>query len=225
MKITELQFWVLFVFISVRVFTLTMLEIWNIIDPTFFTYQNFLFDTFLLLLLSLSMWRRWAMELFVVIFYPVYWGTAAFVSFAIVVILHLNGDLILKTTTFNGGDNDMGKVHTGDNILHQWPIVEVLFITLVFWPVLIECFDRYYTHLTTWSKVGYGFYFHLSSLAILVFYMVNFDFIHNYPTSLPHWAVILLVIALAILTQTILFLLLCLRRPSLTENPNKDKVA
>ena len=225
MKITELQFWVLFIFIAIRVGTLTALDIWNIIDPTFFTYQNFLFDTFLLLLLSLSVWRRWAMELFVVVFYPLYWGTAAFVSVAIIVILQLNPSLLLMTTPENGGSNTLGKVHTGDNILHQWPIVEVLFLTLVLWAIILDCYDQFYRSLSLWGKIGYGFYFHLCSLAILFFYMVNFNFIGNYPTSLPRWAIFLMVAGLAVLAQAVLFLLLCLQRPSRKEGVNKDKAA
>jgi hypothetical protein len=225
MRIHELQFWFLFAFIAVRVGVLTVLVIWDVIDPTFFTYQNFLFDTFLLILLSLSMWSGWSMELFTIVFYPLYWGTALFVSVAIVVIIHLNPEILMKTSPENGGDNDMGKIHTADVQLHQYPLVEVLFITLIFWPILLECFDNFYQRLNIYGKVGYGFYVHLCSLAILAFYMVNFNFIHNYPTSLPNWAVILLVAVLAVLAQTVLFLLLCIQRPSRTETVSKDKTA
>jgi len=208
MKIREYQYWLVFIFATIRLASLGLLGYWDIIDPRFFTYQNFILDTFLLVLLSISLWERWALELFLLLLYPLYWGTAGFVSFAIVVILHLNGSLFTKTTPENGGTNDIGKVHTGDYELHQWPFVEVLLLTLVIWPHLLPAFSRFYESLSTAGKVGYVFYFHLVSLGVLLLYMLNFDFLGNYPTALPSWVIIALVAALAILVQGVLFGLL-----------------
>jgi len=208
-------FWMLVLFLLFRVFVLGYFAGIGAVDPSFFTYQNFMLCTLLLSLLILSSFKTWAFEFFTLFLVPLYWGTTFFVAIAIVVIVHLNGGIFMKTTIDNGGTNPVGKVHTGDWMLHQWPAIEIALILFMLQTFVVQAFHNFYRQLSVWGKIGYTAYFHLVSLAVLAFYMLNFDFVVNYPTPISEAAVYLLVVALALFTELLLFLMLYFAKPSL----------
>jgi hypothetical protein len=214
----QFVFWALLLFITVRVVVITVLGVTGGIDPTFFTYQNFILDTFWLLFLSQAIWSRSTFEWFALFVLPIYWGTTTFVALAIVVIVYLNGGIFVKTSTFNGGHNTIGVVHTGDWILHQWPWVEALLVLLLLYGEFWGTFQNFYYHsgLNKGEKAAYIIYFLTAPLMILAFYMVNFNFLVNYPNEMPEGAIIGLVIGLALLVQAVLVLAMCfLNKPNI----------
>lgn len=207
-------FWVLAGLALFRAFALGYLSGAGNVDPTFFTYQNFTMCMLALILLTLSLFKRWVFEAFALFGMPFYWGTTLFVSIAIVVIVHLNGGVFMKTTLENGGLNPVGKVHTGDWLLHQWPAVELLLVTFLLKNDLVDAFHRFYAGLSRVGKALYTLYFLLVALAVLGFYMLNFPFLVNYPTPISQAGVVALVVAMALLVEVVLFLLLFLSTPS-----------
>jgi len=177
----------------------------SIYDARFFTYFNYTFVTTSLALLILSMWNMNSYKLYVLFLLPLTYGTVIFVAFAIVVIVELNDWVFLKTSTFNGGTKTIGLIHTGDFIIHYLPLFEILLVLLLLDRSAVPIFKNFYASLRPSSKVYYTIYFLLSSLFLILLYMINMDFASNYPTSLPIASTIALVVVMAILFQSLLF--------------------
>ncbi len=221
--LTGFQIWSFFALGIVRNLALFVMGWFRIIDPGFFTYQNFLLSAVLFYLYAVMLWSQWSRRLFFYIALPIYWGTPIFVGIAIVVILKLNGgDLMLKTVDIFGGPNSIGDIHTGDYLIHQWPWIEVVLFTWFNWPAITAAFALGFAQADTLGKVVYSLYLLLVPFGILLFYMVNFDFIGNYPTHLPDWAVIAAVVATAILVQAVLYVTIYFNIPH-TQTPPPDE--
>lgn len=214
MRPTDFQIWSFFALGLARSGVLYIMGMYRIVDPAFFTYQSFLLSTAILFLYAACIWRNWTRALFYEVFYPIYWGTIIFVSVAIVVILKLNGSLLTKTGEENGGPNDIGAIHTADTLIHQWPWVELLFFSWLQFPLILHHFTELYTRLSKGERAGYLLYILLVPNSILLFYMLNFDFLGNYPTPMPTWAVALLVVVIALAIQAVLILVLYFQMPS-----------
>lgn len=178
------------------------------LDAKFFTYLNYIFGAFCYALLLLSQWSVLGYEVWVLFVLPVLWGTISFVSVAIIVIVHLNDGVFLKTTVDNAGERSVGEVHTGDWVLHQLPVVELLIVLLLLWPTASVSFRNFWRELRTPGRVVYTLYFLGASLLALGFYMVNVDFNTNYPTSMSYAGTMTLVVVMAILLQLLLYAIL-----------------
>ena len=188
MLLTGFQIWSFFALGLMRNLVLFVMGWFRIIDPSYFTYQNFLLSTVLFYLYAVMMWRQWSRRLFFYLALPIYWGTPIFVGVAIVVILWRNGSLMLKTLDLYGGPNSVGDIHTADHLIHQWPWVEVVLFTWFNWAAILDTFALGFARSSKLGKVLYSFYILLVPLGILFFYMANFDFLGNYPTDLPNWS-------------------------------------
>lgn len=206
MLLTGFQIWSFFALGLMRNLVLFVMGWFRIIDPSYFTYQNFLLSTALFYLYAVMMWRQWSRRLFFYLALPIYWGTPIFVGIAIVVILWRNGSLMLKTLDLYGGPNSVGDIHTADHLIHQWPWVEVVLFTWFNWAAILDTFALGFAHSSKLGKVLYSFYLLLVPLGILFFYMANFDFLGNYPTDLPNWVVVGAVALTAIIVQALLYL-------------------
>jgi len=174
-------------------------------DAKFFTYLNYVFGAFCYLLLIISQWNLVGYSAWVLFLLPLIWGTILFVSFAIIVIVQLNDGVFLKTTVDNDGLRQVGEVHTGDWLLHQLPVFEILLILLLLWPTASVIFRNFWGTLSKAQHWAYSLYFLLAPLLVLAFYMINVDFDSNYPTKMNHAATVALVIVLALLTQLLLY--------------------
>lgn len=206
--LTGFQIWSFFALGLGRSVVLLIIGWFQIIDPSYFTYQNFLLSTALLFLYAVMLWSQWSRKLFFYLALPVYWGTPIFVAIAIVVILQLNGLLMMRTLDIFGGPNEIGHIHTADTLIHQWPWVEVVLFTWFNWAAITATFTLGFAATTTLGKVLYSLYILLVPLGILLFYMLNFDFLGNYPTGLPTWALMGAVVVTAILVQALLYVII-----------------
>jgi len=177
-------------------------------DVKFFTYINYALGTFLLVMLLLSMWDVKYYSLYIIFIIPIFYGTTIFISFAIIVIIQLNDNVFLKTTVDNGGTRSIGTIHTGDFILHQLPLFEVVLILFLIKDSMLNSFGQFYYSLRSYGKTLYTAYFLLISTFILFVYMINIDFVSNYPTNLDLIYIILLTVSMAIFTELLLFLAL-----------------
>ena len=61
--------------------------------------------------------------------FPLLFQSVTLVSLLITLMVALNDDIYVRDTVFGAGTLTIAAVHTGDYILHQWPLVE-MFITL-----------------------------------------------------------------------------------------------
>lgn len=222
MLLTGFQIWSFFALGLMRNLVLFVMGWFRIIDPSYFTYQNFLLSTVLFYLYAVMMWRQWSRRLFFYLALPIYWGTPIFVGVAIVVILWRNGSLMLKTLDLYGGPNSVGDIHTADHLIHQWPWVEVVLFTWFNWAAILDTFALGFARSSKLGKVLYSFYILLVPLGILFFYMANFDFLGNYPTDLPNWVVVGAVALTAILVQALLYLSIYFNIPRSNETVKKS---
>lgn len=222
MLLTGFQIWSFFALGLMRNLVLFVMGWFRIIDPSYFTYQNFLLSTVLFYLYAVMMWRQWSRRLFFYLALPIYWGTPIFVGVAIVVILWRNGSLMLKTLDLYGGPNSVGDIHTADHLIHQWPWVEVVLFTWFNWAAILDTFALGFARSSKLGKVLYSFYILLVPLGILFFYMANFDFLGNYPTDLPNWVVVGAVALTAILVQALLYLSIYFNIPRSNEIVKKS---
>ena len=198
-------FWILTVLLLIRTSILGALIAVGAVDPTFFTYQNYMMDTLWLLLGICACFRNWTFQFWALFVFPIYWGTTDFVSFAITVIVGLNPKVFIINSIFNNGTRDMGQLYVGDNLVHQYPMAEVLFVAFLLYRPLTHVFHQFFFSLSTKGKVFYTIYILVSPLTILILYMVNFNFLGNYPTPISEAGTIALVTALSIATQAVLF--------------------
>lgn len=222
MLLTGFQIWSFFALGLMRNLVLFVMGWFRIIDPSYFTYQNFLLSTVLFYLYAVMMWRQWSRRLFFYLAQPIYWGTPIFVGIAIVVILWRNGSLMLKTLDLYGGPNSVGDIHTADHLIHQWPWVEVVLFTWFNWAAILDTFALGFALSSKLGKVLYSLYILLVPLGILFFYMANFDFLGNYPTDLPNWVVVGAVALTAILVQALLYLAIYFNIPRSSETVKKS---
>lgn len=209
-----LAYWVVAFFLTLRSVALGFLLGSSTFDATFFTYINYAVLTLAMALLLLSMWSITAYELWVALVLPIVWVTTAFVALAIVIIVQLNDGVFLKTTQQNNGTNSVATIHTGDWILHQFPLVEILVIVLLLRPTLVVIFHNFWRQFSTAGKVAYTIYFHIAGLLLLAFYMTNVNYSANYPTDLSAAGIWGLTVGLSLLVGMFLFGFLYISPPS-----------
>ena len=196
----------------------------NAVDPSFFTYQNYMMNTLWFLLLVLSLFQKWTFQLWCLLILPLYWGTTAFVGIAISPIIFLNDTIESRGSILNGGTRTLGQLYFGDNIVHQYPLTEVLLVFFLLNRYIQAHFRNFFISTYGLGFAFYSLYLMLSPLVVLLFYMLNFDFLGNYPTPISETGTVLAVIGLTLFLQAILFLILYFNG-SMSKNDTPRKVA
>jgi hypothetical protein len=116
--------------------------------------------------------------------FPLVFNASFFVGVAIVVIVQLNDWIFMHTTVFYGGPRLVGAVHTGDWLLHQLPVVEVLVLMLIYSSDMNACYNR--LKAAFFTKVGaavYYIYVVTSGALVVGLYFATEDFQRNYPVD------------------------------------------
>jgi len=184
-------------------------------DASFFTYINYALLTAGFAALELAMWQRTAFLAWVVLLLPILWGTTMFVAIAIVVIIQLNDGVFLRTTIYNDGTRSVATIHTGDWLLHQLPLIELLLVLFVSRTAMLHCFHVFWRDLARpLYRTLYTIYFVVASLLVLSLYMSNINFSLNYPTSVSQGTVWALTVFLALAVNSLLFVIFFFSKPS-----------
>jgi hypothetical protein len=174
-------------------------------DAKFFTYINYGMFTLVLGLYLLACWSVAAYQLWCAMLLPYIWNTTSFVALAIIVIVQANDGVFLRTTVYNNGTNAVATIHTGDWLLHQLPLVELLFFNDTATTEIYTAFHVLWRSLTPGGRIGYTLYFLLCGFAVLTLYMINIDWTVNYPTEIPTLFTWALTVVLSLLLQLFLF--------------------
>lgn len=201
-------YWVAAAVLVFRSIVLSGLVAKQIIDLKFYTYQNYTAVAAGFALLLLSMRRSEWFKAYALFALPLFYGTTIYVAVAIVVIINLNDFVLMRGSVHNGGALTDGDLHTGDFLLHQLPLVEVLFVILVNFSWLKAAIRSEYALWSKANRVLYILYFLTISSFSISFYMSIYPFDENYPTPLATWELTLLSIAVAIGTEALLLLAL-----------------
>lgn len=165
-------------------------------DPLFYTYLAYLMFTGAMAYLIVSWTNRALFRFFVMFIFPVVFGTTLFIGITIIVMIFLNDEIFLTNTVMRGGTRTIAVAHSGDWLLHQLPVIEIVIVTV--------CITRYARmHMravrSAWhGTVGYWLYvvfFFTAAAWPLILYVLLFPFQRNYPVSLSlTWCIILMIL-------------------------------
>lgn len=195
-----LGYWVIFAILFYRAaIVLPFLIGYRVFNIFMFTYIDYTLVTVGYALLIYSMRKPWTFTAAVFYILPIMIGTTLSVTFSIVIIIWRNGgDLLLGSTTINGGIHTLGEVHTAHFIIHFLTTVDLLVALLFNWNFIKANYRASYLAMNTLERVAHAFWFLLSALFILVIYMLNFDFVTNYPVHLAPWLSVLLQVVVSV---------------------------
>jgi hypothetical protein len=163
-----------------------------------FTYIDYTLVTIDYLLLLYAMRRVWLFQAFIMYLLPIIIGTTLSVTVSIVVILKFNGSLLLAATALNGGEHTVGTVHAAHAIVHFFTSIDLLLVLLFNWSYIRANYRAIFFKFTTSERVFHAGWFILSTLGIMTLYMLNFDFISNYPVGIRPWQSVLMQMAICI---------------------------
>lgn len=124
-------------------------------------------------------------------------GCCAVVPIAITILIQINPNL------YNHPGTSVGSVHTGDMLVHLWPIISLLctFVGGVYLYVRVTLLWVMAYWRSRGSQILYKLYFVASPLVPLFIYAAIFNPSVQYPSSLPEWAEWLGMIALVAICE------------------------
>jgi len=194
-----LGYWVLMVVALYRSCIVSLLIGLRVFDGRMFTYLDYLLVTLNYILMLYCMRHVWLFQTFTLYSLPIMIGTTLSVTISIIIILQANGgQLLLASSPLNGGVNSLGTIHTAHSIVHFVTTIDLLLVLLFNWGFIKANYRATYLLLSQRARVGHALWFILASLGILVIYMLNFDFISNYPVAMSPWESVSLQVALSL---------------------------
>lgn len=180
----DYRIWVLFVITFFRCGVLSFFVAQETLDLRYLTYINYtLVTVFYLLILSLA-GELEKMSAALLALLPLAFNLCFFIGVAIVIIVQLNDWIFMRTTVVYGGPRLVGDVHTGDWVLHQLPVVEILVVMVLYINEVNEQF--HYLKTEVFTKLGtviYYCYAVASGALVVALYFATEDFNKNYPTG------------------------------------------
>ena len=211
------RFIVLLIIITLKALFIGLIIVFDVIDLTFFTYINYLLTQLSFIILALIETKMIAKKyitksfrFYALFILPITFGLTTFVAITIIIIVGLNSDMLMKSSQYNNGPNALSQIYVTDKIIHPIPLIELLIILLFYFRDVRYVFNvdiKNNDTLDKLSKTLYWLYFFLSPLFIVIMYMINVDFIGNYPVPVNSALVILIVIGSSIFIQLFFFLI------------------
>ena len=154
-------------------------------DGSMFTYWQYLGITPFYAILAIALWCERGLLTFVVLFLlPLFLGSTLLVAVAIVIIIQQNSAVF---SAGGGADVALSLIHTGDWVLHQLPLVEILMLIgfgLLFYIRQIIATEMSQMR-TGEGRAGYVLYFVFVPLLPFAIYCSIFDPNDHYPTGIP----------------------------------------
>ena len=190
---------VVFALYVVRLAVLIALIVEGVFDASFYTYASFMGITVLQSIGLVALFVPSVARFYYRFVFPLLFQSVTLVSLLITLMVALNDDIYVRDTVFGAGTLTIAAVHTGDYILHQWPLVE-MFITLC----AIQCDSRvcvrrFWLSLGACGRAAYTLYLLEGVLLPVGLYALVEDWSQKYPTSMNHvvgWLLIVLVAGL-----------------------------
>ncbi len=222
------RFIVLIIIIVLKALFIGLIIVFEVIDLTFFTYINYLLTQLSFIILALIETKMIAKKyitksfrFYSLFILPITFGLTTFIAISIIIIIGLNSDMLMKSSEYNNGPNALSQIYIADKIIHPLPLIELLIILLFYFRDVRLVFNediKINLKLDKHSKIFYWFYFFLSPLFIIILYIINVDFIGNYPVPINSVLIIAIVIISSILIQLFFFLIIW----SFSKNNDRD---
>ena len=105
----------------------------GVIHSNRYTYWNYIFQTafFLTLMIGYVSKSSYLVRVVTVFLFPMAFGSAFFVFVYIIVVLQCDdGEMFVAASNLGGGRLDVGTVHTFDELLHVFPLTQLLLLLL-----------------------------------------------------------------------------------------------
>jgi hypothetical protein len=117
---------------------------------------------------------------------PIVFGSVFFVCLYIILILQLDeGQLFISATYIDGGTLSVGTVHTFDNIIHTFPVLDFLVILVSGYikeaRFIMTTFSRSLS--SRFERITFVAYFFLGPLLPFSLYCIFFNPFEEYPTD------------------------------------------
>ena len=157
------------------------------IDFAMFTYWSYTILTGYYVLMWLALWIERSLLTFVSMFlFPIPLGTTFLVSLAIVIVIQQNAE-VFTAAAGDGGQAALSLIHTGDWVLHNLPLIEILILLGLGWLLYIRSvipMELSAIRSSEW-RAAYMLYILIVPLVPLGIYSVIFDIEKHYPTGIP----------------------------------------
>lgn len=153
-----------------------------------YTYWNYIGTTIFydLLLIAYLSNRTNLLKGLTIFIFPIVFGSVFFVSMYIILILQLDeGELFISATYIDGGTLSVGTVHTMDNIVHNFPVLDFLIILVSGYikesRTILGSFHKRLSE--RFEKIIFVAYFFLGPLLPFSLYCIFFNPFQEYPTD------------------------------------------
>ena len=165
-----------------------IMAIYGAIHTNRYTYWNYIGTTIFydLLLIAYISNRTNLFKALTIFVFPIVFGSVFFVCMYIILILQLDqGELFISATYIDGGTLSVGTVHTMDNIVHTFPVLDFLIILVSGYikesrTVLVS----FHRHLSeSFEKIIFVAYFFIAPLLPFSLYCIFFNPFQEYPTD------------------------------------------
>jgi hypothetical protein len=179
------------------------------LDLRYLTYINYtMLTSFFIFLLFVSK-KENALSLTMATLFSIEFNLAVFIGIAIVLIVQLNDWVFTRTTVVHMGPRKVGDVHTGDWILHQFTVVTIFVVFLMYMKEARKGFGLIRKNATRFGLVLYYIFLISFPSLIILLYFVTEDTSRNYPVdSLSNWVTLVLSLILSNLIGGFFVLLL-----------------
>lgn len=188
--------------------------LWGLFHVNKYTYWNYTISWFfdMILLLGLVIEGPF-LYYFLLIFYPILYGSNFLVFSMIIIIIQLDGWILIEETVFGVGSLTVGDLHTGDYLVHVLPLLEIYWI--VFAGLHFYVNQALLTHeQNSRNHKLYIVYWLLCPLLLMLAFSLFFDAPSEYPTGLPRVVCILIVVVACIIYMAFSYLVfICHRHP------------
>lgn len=190
---------IVFALCVIRLSILIALIAKDLFDATFYTYASFFGITVLQTVGLVALFVPGVARFYYRFVFPVLFQSAALVSLLITIIVALNDQIYIRDTIFGVGTLTIAMIHTGDWVLHQWPLIEMFITLCAIQSDSRVCVRRFWLSLGPCARVAYTLYLLWGVMLPVGLYAMVEDWNAKYPTPMNHvlgWFLILGVAAL-----------------------------
>ena len=171
-----------------RTLFVVIMAIYGAIHTNRYTYWNYIGTTIFydLLWIAYVSNRTNLFRAITIFVFPIVFGSVFFVCMYIILILQLDqGQLFISATYIDGGTMSVGTVHTMDNIIHTFPVIDFL-VVLVSGYIkesrgILVSFHK--SLFETFDKIVFAGYFFFGPLLPFALYCIFFNPFREYPTD------------------------------------------
>ncbi len=205
--------WTLIFVASFRIIIAIALYSAHIIHRNMYTYWNYVLQTLFYVILAYAFWNRQHRHRFLLFnvlttyVFPLVFGSVFLVFLFIIILVDLNGDLFVDTNDIINGTVDIGRLHTGDTVIHVFTLIDFFIVLTSGYLEAVRGVIIDYIHRLTYAEyVRFLIWWYVSPFIPMVAYTIFYNPFEEYPTSLSSAVLIALGIIIGVVVMSWLYL-------------------